>query len=360
MRIGRLLGFLAIVFTILCIYDKSLLDPTQPLKLFLLSIFCLVSNTILLFNRSRQKRINLRNPIIIVYVGYLSIGLLSLLYSTNTINGLVDWFKAFLFFNLLILGLFFFQSSKASILNYLSLFFALLQLLVFISTLIGVSNLDGPIPFFKEKLECGLFFNSNLGSQILYLSLPYSIYGIISSIWYKKWFFTLSTVMALTMIAIFLSKTVYMAIFIMMYAVLVMQLFTSSRYSFTKKLIISLLIPIGLFSAATVYTNSNSISDSFKIREEIWSRTMLLILDQPITGSGLGSWMVDNARYAPTPENASDEIKKFHIYSPNGLTNYLRPHNDFLWVWSETGLIGLLLYGALFILILRNLIFMYT
>jgi tetratricopeptide (TPR) repeat protein len=76
----------------------------------------------------------------------------------------------------------------------------------------------------------------------------------------------------------------------------------------------------------------------------MWSRTILMMADRPLLGVGLGNWefvfpLYDEGRMI-RPEHA-----------PN------RPHNDILWVGSETGIVGLLGYtlvlGTFVLLVIR-------
>lgn len=70
----------------------------------------------------------------------------------------------------------------------------------------------------------------------------------------------------------------------------------------------------------------------------IWDKTGEMIARQPIQGAGNGDWRL------LFPDIGVDGINRLEImvYAVN------RPHNDFLWIWAELGIIGLLLFLALF------------
>jgi len=70
----------------------------------------------------------------------------------------------------------------------------------------------------------------------------------------------------------------------------------------------------------------------------MWEKTALLIQEKPFTGVGAGNWRI--------------------IFPKNGVTGlfheskqvfFKRPHNDFLWVFSENGLFGFLAYVGMFL-----------
>ena len=76
---------------------------------------------------------------------------------------------------------------------------------------------------------------------------------------------------------------------------------------------------------------------SFEERLQLWSRTVRMIQEHPLTGVGLGNWRVVIPTYGMEG-----------MRSDTGTLHFQRPHNDFLWVASETGLVGGALYVALF------------
>ena len=64
-------------------------------------------------------------------------------------------------------------------------------------------------------------------------------------------------------------------------------------------------------------------------------------MDQPITGVGGGQWKIE---YPDTGLRGTNESVM------NGQTAILRPHNDVLWMLSETGIAGALLFIALLVM----------
>jgi len=73
-------------------------------------------------------------------------------------------------------------------------------------------------------------------------------------------------------------------------------------------------------------------------RIEIWKQTILLIQEKPFTGTGAGNWEIF------FPKNGIAEL-----FPADKEIFYQRPHNDFLWVFSETGLLGFLAYTGMFL-----------
>ncbi|MDA0748636.1 MAG: tetratricopeptide repeat protein [bacterium] len=94
-----------------------------------------------------------------------------------------------------------------------------------------------------------------------------------------------------------------------------------------------------LTSAASSIFKKGGDRDRFYM----WQKTLLMIRDNPILGVGLGNWEL-----AYPPYDGGKLIQPEH--------NPLRPHNDFLWIWSETGTLGLLAYLALLGIFFRSAI----
>ena len=73
-------------------------------------------------------------------------------------------------------------------------------------------------------------------------------------------------------------------------------------------------------------------------RLQLWSRTLRMIREHPLAGVGLGKWRVVIPTYGMEG-----------MRSDTGTLHFQRPHNDFLWAASETGVVGGVLYLAFFV-----------
>jgi len=76
-------------------------------------------------------------------------------------------------------------------------------------------------------------------------------------------------------------------------------------------------------------------------RLSLWEYSIQMIRDYPLLGVGLGNWKIR------IPQYGTERLR-----SQYGEVYFLRPHNDFLWVFAETGIGGfigyLLIFGLLF------------
>ncbi|MFM8890525.1 MAG: tetratricopeptide repeat protein, partial [Planctomycetia bacterium] len=71
----------------------------------------------------------------------------------------------------------------------------------------------------------------------------------------------------------------------------------------------------------------------------IWGITARMIADHPLTGVGAGNFTVRLHEYY-----GDDDLDFSNVH-----TNWVQPHSDFLWVWAEKGLLGILLFAGCFI-----------
>jgi tetratricopeptide (TPR) repeat protein len=79
-------------------------------------------------------------------------------------------------------------------------------------------------------------------------------------------------------------------------------------------------------------------SSSIFVRIYAWEKTWLMIKEKPLLGVGGGNWKIILPRYGLEGEQLE-----------NGAYQYIRPHNDYLWVLAENGIMGFLAYLLIFI-----------
>jgi tetratricopeptide (TPR) repeat protein len=75
----------------------------------------------------------------------------------------------------------------------------------------------------------------------------------------------------------------------------------------------------------------------------LWENSERIIENNLLYGVGAGNWKIYFPKY---------KLDNFNESVQNGLTIYQRPHNDFLWVFSEQGVLGIITYLLIFLLIL--------
>ncbi len=202
--------------------------------------------------------------------------------------------------------------------------------------------------------------HKNLMASALFMGIPYCIYFILVK--KKGWRFIalISLFLSTLLIIIVQSRAVWLAIFAMA-VVGVLSIFWlvyQQKVSFSKRVIFASIVPVSIlmvtgFSVLQVtyfsklshsnalknrlvsifeYKNvKNEHTETINERLALWDNTWQLIQDRPLLGVGGGNWKIF------FPSKGLDGLR-----AEQGMVNFQRPHNDFLWIWSEKGIVGLL------------------
>ena len=193
----------------------------------------------------------------------------------------------------------------------------------------------------------GISKNRNISSSSLVLKLIFLIYMIDKSTsFYRKLFLKAIEVIALLAVIVLQSRFGIISIFGIYF--LYLMLMKSSR----KMIVLSILISTVFF----LYFNNNNFQNkieknytfqnlsednSVKQRLSFYKLSINLFKQKPIVGNGLGSW-----KYKSIESKSSKTSSVFIPYYS---------HNDFLQILMEAGLVGLFIYLAFFLLVLKTL-----
>jgi O-antigen ligase len=343
------------------ITSKALIDPVVTIRFTVFAVYMLLFSIALLFKKNEfnpyYKRLN--NPIIYSYLVYCIISALSLTYTTNFSDGVFEILKTLLSFGLLILLLI----SIGDLKNFLE---KVLKTVVILAVIIvGISFYQ----LFELWQSSGLthknlyyvkavFAHKNILSEVLFLLFPFCI----ASIFYlKKLYKILSFVVSvflLFFITILLTRAVWLALATALVSgVVFFLLFILPRQKLNLKnkfaIALGFILVIGIVSASVLMYSKTDSLDTFQKQTEkiinfnygstkdrivLWKKTGEIIKENPIIGKGPASWKIEILKQGNTELRSEDLI-----------TFYQRPHNDFLWIWSESGLFALVAYLLIFI-----------
>lgn len=82
---------------------------------------------------------------------------------------------------------------------------------------------------------------------------------------------------------------------------------------------------------------------NLRIRQIFWDHSFKMQAEYPLAGVGPGQWRIHFPKYGLAGMNPS---------VAEGITSEVRPHNDFIWVLSEMGYVGFVLFVAFFVTVL--------
>jgi O-antigen ligase len=194
------------------------------------------------------------------------------------------------------------------------------------------------------------FGHKNLLSAYLFICLPMIIMQALNQskrVW--KMLFSFCTIITFSVIIILQTRAVFLALLVCFMVAVVLIVKSKLLSATQRKIGIGLLLAF-LFTAGAVgflyrdkLTNITR-TESFIERKHVWENTWEMIAEQPIVGVGAANWQIHFPKYG---------MRKFYEVNytiTEGLTNFQRPHNDFLWVWAETGTLGFVVYVLIFLL----------
>ena len=197
----------------------------------------------------------------------------------------------------------------------------------------------------------GSYTHKNIFAEVMFLTLPFSFYALIST--RKKWY-ALILVTSVIMIALCLSRAVLSAIAIGAVVSGVVYVAANFRQNLQRSYALSAVVVTVVVVAVSYwfinytgygrhiisfYNYRNTIHE----RQSLWHATFQLIKTYPVFGCGLGAWKIVSMQY-----------------SMLGLRNYItffqQPHNDYLWIMSEQGLVSFLFLAAAWVYLLGILL----
>nr|WP_315164365.1 O-antigen ligase family protein [uncultured Flavobacterium sp.] len=198
--------------------------------------------------------------------------------------------------------------------------------------------------------------NINILSASLSIKIPFLFLGIFYFKKWGKWFLVLTLLITTTLLFLSGSRAAYLSLFIETVLFILIFLKFKSIFNQERSNILYLIIPIlfSFFIANQIFKKSNDIGRyqsvtsrieqttnlkdaSVNDRFNLWNNALIMIQKNPITGIGLGNWKIESIPYEKTTTND-------HIISNH-------PHNDFLEISTETGVLNGFIYLSLFIIL---------
>ena len=188
-------------------------------------------------------------------------------------------------------------------------------------------------------------------ASIQFLMLPSLIYLVIKSRTYMRFLALLSLLLVAFLFFQTQSRALFGAIIISFIAFFFISKFSfKGMYRFIISIMLFLLLGIGLvYSTGRLDSFKKEITKTIDFsssqRFSLYNSSLKLIFDNPILGVGPGNWKIN--------------IWEYNLYfNTFGDSFAQRPHNDFLWVFSEGGVIAGFSYLLLFLILLRDSYFL--
>ncbi|MES2514497.1 MAG: O-antigen ligase family protein [Bacteroidota bacterium] len=192
----------------------------------------------------------------------------------------------------------------------------------------------------------------NLLASVLFLTIPFLFNAFkFSKVW--KIVSAIITVLSLLLIWLLQTKAVILSIIVFGFVfslVVYLRQKKNIRHSVFKIAAVAAFIFISIIGVVT-FQNRQKFYHLFDKKSSterlfIWDNSVQMIKEHAVFGVGGGNWQINVPKYGlnncPTPA-----IKE-------GIQTLQRPHNDFLWIFCEMGIIGFLAYAGIFISVLYH------
>lgn len=353
---------LATCFILPALYFRTTQDPVIYPRFtgLAISVFILVVLIWLTMKKGKYSFSVLKDKFFVFSTVYILISVVALFFAVNPIEGLTDLFKWMLFLFLTgIATLIFIRTGKS---------FSLIQKGVIINgllvSLLGISqfflysfNQDDPNAIYEVK---GLMAHKNQFSISLFVMLPFLLGALASLEKFWKRLAGISIILVAINILLLQTRSVWMALFVSLLVIIGLLFWQKEILNslLRKKLIkrilpvlavlIMVLIAISIFwpqysPVVKVYQRLETLSDptfaSNEWRTEIWKASVDLIRDHPVIGVGGGNWKISIYPY-------------YGEYLPSVYKHWRNPHNDYLGIASEKGLLGLIAFLIPFLILI--------
>lgn len=181
------------------------------------------------------------------------------------------------------------------------------------------------------------FYHKNSVSAFVLLSLAIMYTASLHFSKREKLIIASVVTICLLLILFFQSRSVQLALLLFTVAALLLEIYQSQKTNLQKFVLPVALVLLLIFLIAGTgrlrYSSWNSRSSQERV--QLWQNSVDLIKEKPLVGHGIGNWPM------VFPKTG---LKNFVRIQEKQRNFFLQPHCDYLKVWSETGLIGLLLY----------------
>jgi O-antigen ligase len=348
-------GFLLLLPLVFC---TTIIDPVLIPRQILLTAF-LFFIVVVLFLKKPELRFNFKNPLFYAFSAFVFLNFISFFQSDAIGESHTFFSKVFLLFSFFIL---------TTTLLYNNVIRA--DQLVIATIIFGLITVSFPAFELFQKMQSGEHLlrriekiqgssaNKNLLSSILFLCIPFCFIGLQQG---RKIRILALVTLIPTLIVLFTIRTRAVLIAVFVFVILLICYKIKQRFSIKKRYCLSFGIVLLLLSFSTYFfylkdrvANFKNVttdqaerylsrlldSGTLENRFLFWKNSMLMWHDNLLFGVGLGNWQIQFPKYG------LNSFKEYDIV--NGVSTLQRPHNDFIWILCETGILGLLAYVVVF------------
>lgn len=319
-------------------------------SLGLLFIFCGA-----IFGHIKPKFFLFKSKTFLFYGLYILLALISILYSMNALEGLVEFSRYYTTFTSFILLYFLldWEKDKKIVIIWVT-FISFIEVYFVLQPFFEDSLIKG-FDFKRSQRYNGLAANINITAFSLLLKLPFLFYSttIFNSRIFKISIDILTSSIILCLI-ILKSRASFISLFLII-SLLTIYYFLNRKNKVFLKFSIKLIFIFFMLLSVEAYlstsynsierigsiTSSSEEDESINQRLNYYKSALIQLKEKPF-GEGLGNWKIKSIKL--NKDIIDDYIVPYHM------------HNDFLQNLAELGIIGFILYGLIFLTLLLKLL----
>ncbi|HMT28424.1 MAG TPA: DUF6056 family protein [Bacteroidia bacterium] len=349
-------------------FSTDLQDVEQSPKF--LAIGCIVTiSSCLSLILAFQNKISIKRDKIFVILALLTlIQFISFVRCINYGDGLFEFLKLFLFWSLFFQFIIIFASNENNKLT----FSRTITISAMILVLISLVQLMPDISAFLNKGKpiainysvASSLGNKNFFAETLFLMLPFTLLTVLYS--HKTWKVValIFALIILITLAILQTLSTWVALFTGVVLIVILiarfhkkifsnpqhyKLFYVSSVSAGIAVVLSGFILVQVTGTTQIKNRITTFQNLLKPgnvenyefyqnstyeRMVLWKNAYHVITENPLSGVGIGNWKVVSPSYGLGNQR----------YMNTGAIRYIHPHNDFLLIAAESGMLGLLLF----------------
>jgi O-antigen ligase len=342
------------------LYFNSTLDPETVWRCLLCAVLILpflLRHLVSVYKQNGSQISLLKNKPILFFLIYSIITSLSLIRSLNTGDGLYEVMKVWLYFSVFIVTAKIANENK----NNTDIIIKCINIsgLIFCGFgCIQLVNLFYESSIFNQLFIIGAAIHSTLGtkntfSEVLFLILPFGIYGTLT--FQKSWkiISILNSFIILCFLALLMNLYVWFAFVAAGSAMIFVKAYGKTKlkflvFAFIGVIALAVIVLVAIPESSSIGSKLNNVLSYFKHPESIGvhdikrndnniherlvlaKNTFQLIKEHLIAGAGISNWKIYEPKYGMVSMTSNIRV------------DY--PHNDYLSLFSETGIGGVVFY----------------
>lgn len=360
--------FLAGIFFSSLILLPVIMDFTLVPRFISLALFLTLAAYS--FYKTKQALSLKLDSILLFYIGYVLFCCLTILWAKSKSEAIFESLKLLLSLTVFAFAFFSLKTNRTYFLSKIigfSVVILLLELAALFLQLKSIPELNKDSIY----LITGLNSHKNLFSSFLFLNLFFLILAV--NRYQKQWRALAVAALILNLILLLFLKT--KAVWLGLGVTSIIALFLYAFLSDSKKnkpkidltvliLLVVLVFNIVFFNLLQPFiqksidytsqldANQSASAGTVKLEEErliLWDKTYEIFKQDKFSGIGMGNWQIQFPKATLTGLWRAEDLNY----------TFQRPHNDFLWILSETGLIGFNLFvlflSSVLVLCIRTL-----